>query len=262
MESLITGHWAVMGETDRRHRIKLVVDEWGTWHKPGTQLAPSHLLGQQSTLRDALVAGLTLDIFHRHADKVAMANVAQLVNCLQSLFLANEDRFVTTPTFDVFELYAAHVGGRGVRSVFSAPRVSYARVNGAGLALGARRLGVDQGQDADAHGGQPAHHARRARPRSRSAAPQPPRQPRARLRPTTSTRTTRSNARTASRQGSAGAGGAQRRAHLPSPAGVGDASYCHVGIAPRPGGAADSRGLLTPRDFRAPPICSYGGRRS
>ena len=49
MESLITGHWAVMGEIDRRHRIKLVVDEWGTWHKPGTEVAPSHLLGQQST---------------------------------------------------------------------------------------------------------------------------------------------------------------------------------------------------------------------
>jgi alpha-N-arabinofuranosidase len=113
-----------------------VVDEWGTWHKPGTELAPSHLLGQQSTLRDALVAGLTLDIFPRHADKVAMANVAQLVNCLQSLFFATGDRFVTTPTFDVFEMYGAHVGGRGVRSVFSAPRASYARVSGAGSLWG------------------------------------------------------------------------------------------------------------------------------
>ena len=136
MESLITGHWGVMGEIDRRHRIKLVVDEWGTWHKPGTQLAPSHLLGQQSTLRDALVAGLTLDIFHRHVDKVVMANIAQLVNCLQSLFFATEDKFVTTPTFDVFELYGAHVGGRSVRTLFSAPRASYARVNGAGSLWG------------------------------------------------------------------------------------------------------------------------------
>jgi alpha-N-arabinofuranosidase len=136
MESLITGHWGVMGEVDRRHRVKLVVDEWGTWHRPGTEVAPTHLLGQQSTLRDALVAGLTLDTFHRHADKVAMANVAQLVNCLQSLFLTSEDKFITTPTFDVFELYAAHVGGRGLRANFSAPRVTYARVKESGSLWG------------------------------------------------------------------------------------------------------------------------------
>ena len=68
----------------------------------------------------AAPAALTLDTFHRHADKVAMANVAQLVNCLHSLFLAHEDRFLATPTFDVFEMYGAHVGGQAVRTVFSA----------------------------------------------------------------------------------------------------------------------------------------------
>jgi len=136
MEGLITGHWAVMGEIDRRHRVKLVVDEWGAWHRAGTELNPAHLLGQQSTMRDALLAGLTLDIFHRHADKVVMANVAQLINCLQSLFLADQDRFVITPTFHVFETYAAHVGGQSVRSVFSAPRISYDRVNAKGSLWG------------------------------------------------------------------------------------------------------------------------------
>jgi alpha-L-arabinofuranosidase len=130
MDGLITSHWGVMGEYDRRHRTKLVVDEWGAWHREGSEVAPSHLFGQQSTMRDALLAALTLDTFHRHADKVAMANVAQLINCLHSLFLAHEDRFVATPTFHVFEMYGAHVGGHSVRSVFSAPRVSYARVNG------------------------------------------------------------------------------------------------------------------------------------
>ncbi len=132
MDTLITGHWAVMGEVDRRRRVKLVVDEWGAWHRPGTELDPSHLFGQQSTMRDAALAALTLDTFHRHADKVAMANVAQLVNCLHSLFLAHDDRFVVTPTFHVFEMYGAHVGGQAVRSVFSAPRVSYDRVNAMG----------------------------------------------------------------------------------------------------------------------------------
>ena len=76
MESLINQHWTIMGEYDRQHRVKLVVDEWGAWYKPGSEVAPSHLLGQQSTMRDALLAGLTLDTFNRHADKVAMANVA------------------------------------------------------------------------------------------------------------------------------------------------------------------------------------------
>jgi alpha-N-arabinofuranosidase len=136
MESLITGHWAVMGEIDRQRRVKLVVDEWGAWYKPGTEIDPAHLLGQQSTVRDALLAALTLDTFQRHADKVVMGNVAQLVNCLQSLFLADEDRFVTTPVFHVFEMYGAHVGGRAVRTAFSAPRISYERVKDKGSLWG------------------------------------------------------------------------------------------------------------------------------
>jgi alpha-L-arabinofuranosidase len=136
MDGLISGHWAVMGEIDRRRRVKLVVDEWGAWFKQGTEVNPAHLFGQQSTMRDALVSALTLDTFHRHADKVAMANVAQLVNCLQSLFLADEDRFVATPVFHVFELYGAHVGGRAVRTEFSAPRIAYDRVKEKGSLWG------------------------------------------------------------------------------------------------------------------------------
>jgi alpha-L-arabinofuranosidase len=125
-----------MGELDRRRRVKLVVDEWGTWFRPGTELRAEHILGQQSTMRDALVAALTFDTFHRHVDKVAMANIAQLVNCLQSLFLADGDRFVTTPTFHVFETYGAHVGGQAVRTQFGAPRMSYERVNDKGSLWG------------------------------------------------------------------------------------------------------------------------------
>ncbi|HZB45538.1 MAG TPA: alpha-L-arabinofuranosidase C-terminal domain-containing protein [Pyrinomonadaceae bacterium] len=129
MESLINQHWTIMGEYDRAHRVKLVVDEWGAWYKPGSEVHPSHLLGQQSTMRDALLAGLTLDTFHRHADKVAMANVAQLVNCLHSLFLAHEDKFILTPTFHVFEMFMPHMGAKAVRAVFSAPEVQYTRVD-------------------------------------------------------------------------------------------------------------------------------------
>jgi alpha-N-arabinofuranosidase len=136
MDGLITGHWAVMGEVDRRRRVKLVVDEWGAWHKGGTEVNPTHLFGQQSTMRDALLAALTLDTFHRHADKVVMANVAQLVNCLHSLFLADGDRFVATPSFHVFETYGAHVGGQSVRTLFSAPRIGYTRVKDSGSLWG------------------------------------------------------------------------------------------------------------------------------
>jgi alpha-N-arabinofuranosidase len=127
IDPLIRSHWDVMGEYDRDRRIKLVVDEWGSWYAPGTEPFPEALLGQQNTMRDAVLAGLTLDVFHRHADKVGMANIAQLVNCLQSLFLAHEDRFCVTPTYHVFSMYAPHQGAQSVRVVESAPRAGYTR---------------------------------------------------------------------------------------------------------------------------------------
>src|SRR5262249_4046656 len=112
MEPLILQQWAALGELDRNHRVKLIVDEWGAWHHAGTEVHPAYLFGQNSTMRDALIAALTLDIFNRHAEKVVMANVAQLINNLHSLFLAREDQFVVTPNFHVFEAYAAHQGGQ------------------------------------------------------------------------------------------------------------------------------------------------------
>jgi alpha-L-arabinofuranosidase len=124
MESLINTHWKAMGEMDPEHHVKLVIDEWGAWHNQGTEIAPWHLFGQNSTMRDALVAGLTLDTFNRHADKIAMANVAQLINNLHSLFLAREDKFVATPNFHVFEMYAAHHNGQSVRTSFNAPELA------------------------------------------------------------------------------------------------------------------------------------------
>ena len=125
MESLINEHWAAMGETDREHRVKLAIDEWGAWHRDGTAVAPHHLFGSVQTMRDALVAGLTMDTFHRHADKVVMANVAQLINCIQTLFLAHEDRFCVTPTYHVFAMYKDHRNGQALRTDFVAPRVEY-----------------------------------------------------------------------------------------------------------------------------------------
>lgn len=127
METLIQEHWTAMAERDPDHRVKLTVDEWGAWHHAGTEADPSHLFGQTSTMRDALIAGLTLDTFNRHADKVAMANVAQLINNLHSLFLARQENFVATPNFYVFEMYAAHHHGKSLRTVFNVPAVDNER---------------------------------------------------------------------------------------------------------------------------------------
>ena len=127
MEAIIQGHWRVLSEFDPRHHIKLVVDEWGPWYRPGSEVDPSHLLGQQVTMRDAVMSALTLDTFNRHPDKVAMANCAQLINCLNSLFLAHENHFIVTPVFHVFDMYSAHQGGEALRTEFSVPPTCYTR---------------------------------------------------------------------------------------------------------------------------------------
>ncbi len=127
MESLINGHWQVMGEFDREHSVKLVVDEWGPWYRPGSEATPGDILEQTPTLRDAVFSASTLDTFNRHPEKVAMANCAQLINCLNSLYLAHEDKFCVTPVGHVFAMYAAHQGGQSLRTIFSAPAVNYDR---------------------------------------------------------------------------------------------------------------------------------------
>ena len=113
-ESVIERHWAAMGKYDPTHRTKLIVDEWGVWYPPGEETAPAHLLSQPLTLRDALHTAVTFDVFNRHADKVAMANVAQTINCIHSLFLAQGDRYTRTPVYYVFEMYKNHMGARSV----------------------------------------------------------------------------------------------------------------------------------------------------
>jgi alpha-N-arabinofuranosidase len=127
MEKIILDHWTALGEFDLAHSIKLVVDEYGPWYKPGTEFSPEQLLGQQITVRDAVMTAISLDTFNRNADKVGMAACAQLVNNLNALFLTHGDRFMTTPNFNVFEMYASHQGGTAVRAEFSAPEVHYDR---------------------------------------------------------------------------------------------------------------------------------------
>jgi alpha-N-arabinofuranosidase len=107
MEELLTRHSEIMDRTDPEKRIALIVDEWGAWHavEPGTN--PGFLY-QQNSLRDALVAAVSLDSFNRHCDRVKMANIAQTINVLQAMILTDKDKMLLTPTYHVFELYTAH----------------------------------------------------------------------------------------------------------------------------------------------------------
>jgi alpha-N-arabinofuranosidase len=130
MEELVRNHWEIMGQTDRQHQVKLVVDEWGSWHKTDPSIAPNYLFGYYPSLRDALVSGLTLDIFNRHADKIALACDAQLINNINALFIAAEDRFIVTPNFYVFDMYKAHQGATSLRTVISGPIVEQASAHG------------------------------------------------------------------------------------------------------------------------------------
>jgi alpha-N-arabinofuranosidase len=111
MEELVRRHSAIMDKYDPRKRIALVIDEWGIWTdvEPGTNGA---FLYQQNSLRDALIAGTTLNIFNNHADRVKMAALAQTVNVLQALVLTDKDRMLLTPTYWVFDLYKVHQDAR------------------------------------------------------------------------------------------------------------------------------------------------------
>lgn len=107
IEEVIKKHKAIMDQADPDHKIDLLVDEWGTWwdEEPGT--IPGHLY-QQNALRDAFVAALSLNVFHRHTDRVKMANIAQVVNVLQSMILTDQEgtgHMVLTPTYHVFQMY-------------------------------------------------------------------------------------------------------------------------------------------------------------
>lgn len=115
MDELITKHSTIMDKYDPEKRIGLIVDEWGSWLavEPGTN--PGFLY-QQNTIRDAMVAAITLNIFHKHADRVYMANIAQTVNVLQAMLLTDGNNMIKTPTYHVFDLYQNHQDGELIDS--------------------------------------------------------------------------------------------------------------------------------------------------
>ena len=104
MEELVTKQSAVMDKYDPEKKVAMVVDEWGAWYAPLPGTNPGFLV-QQNSLRDAILASLNLNIFARHADRVRMANIAQMINVLQAMIITNKGKMVLTPTYQVFKMY-------------------------------------------------------------------------------------------------------------------------------------------------------------
>src|SRR4051794_18191273 len=111
MDTLITKHVAIMDKYDPAKKVALVVDEWGGWYEVEKGTNPGFLY-QQNTMRDAMIAGATLNIFNNHSDRVRMANLAQAINVLQAVILTNEEKMILTPTYHVMEMYNVHQGAK------------------------------------------------------------------------------------------------------------------------------------------------------
>src|SRR5918912_1535311 len=119
MEGLVSKHSAIMDKYDPQKRIALVVDEWGAWYAPLPGSNPGFLV-QQNSLRDAVLAALNLDIFARHADRVRMANIAQMINVLQAMILTDKEEMVLTPTYYVYKMYVPFQDATFVPVTFNA----------------------------------------------------------------------------------------------------------------------------------------------
>ncbi|MEP7109122.1 MAG: alpha-L-arabinofuranosidase C-terminal domain-containing protein [Ferruginibacter sp.] len=128
MEELVTRHSTIMDKYDPAKKVALVVDEWGIWTdvEPGTN--PGFLY-QQNSLRDALVAGTTLNIFNNHSDRVRMANLAQTINVLQALILTKGNQMLLTPTYHIFDMFKVHQDAKLLPVNFNSPDYSVERNN-------------------------------------------------------------------------------------------------------------------------------------
>ncbi len=138
MDELITKHDSIMTKYDPEKKVALVVDEWGAWYdvEPGTN--PGFLF-QQNTMRDALVAAVTLNIFHKHADRVRMANLAQIINVLQSIIFTDGDKMMLTPTYHIFDMYKVHQDALLLPSTTSCPDIVCGGFNAAQISASASK---------------------------------------------------------------------------------------------------------------------------
>ena len=120
IDNIITRHCEIMNRYDPDKTIGLIVDEWGTWHRVEEGTNPGFLY-QQSCMRDAMVAGLTLNIFNKHSDRIHMANIAQTINVLQAVALTDGEDMLLTPTYFVFKLFKEHQGNTLLGSFITTP---------------------------------------------------------------------------------------------------------------------------------------------
>ncbi|WP_206606284.1 alpha-N-arabinofuranosidase [Steroidobacter cummioxidans] len=137
MDEIIAKHSAIIDKVDPERRIGLSINEWGTWWTAPKD-APSNLY-QQNTLRDAVIAGLTLNIFQNHAERVRMANVAQMVNVLQSMILTRGSQMIVTPTYHVFDLYQVHQSGSLLPAEVTGPDYTFDNVTLPAISASASR---------------------------------------------------------------------------------------------------------------------------
>jgi alpha-L-arabinofuranosidase len=138
MEELLQRHSAVMDEYDAGKKVALAVDEWGTWYDTEPGANPGFLI-QQNTLRDAIVAALNLNLFHAHADRVKMANIAQMVNVLQAMILTDGSRMILTPTYHVFEMYEVHQDATYLPVTLASPQYQFGDVSIPAISASASR---------------------------------------------------------------------------------------------------------------------------
>jgi alpha-N-arabinofuranosidase len=124
MEELVTKHSAIMDKYDPEKKIDLVVDEWGGWYDVEKGSNPGFLF-QQNTMRDAVLAGATLNIFNNHAERVRMANLAQCVNVLQAVILTDKAKMLLTPTYYVMKMYNVHQEAKLLPLSFKSPLYTY-----------------------------------------------------------------------------------------------------------------------------------------
>ncbi|PJJ09936.1 alpha-N-arabinofuranosidase [Flavobacterium sp. 1] len=124
MEELVTKHAAIMDKYDPKKKVAMIVDEWGAWYEVEKGTNPGFLY-QQNTMRDAVLAGATLNIFNNHADRVRMANLAQCVNVLQAVILTDKAKMITTPTYSVMKMYSVHQDAQLLPVTFQSPLYTF-----------------------------------------------------------------------------------------------------------------------------------------
>jgi alpha-L-arabinofuranosidase len=127
MNDLIDKHSAIMDKYDPEKKVALVVDEWGAWYAPLPGSNPGFLI-QQNSLRDAILAALNLNVFARHADRVRMANIAQMINVLQAMILTDKEKMVLTPTYYVFKMYTPFQDSTFVPVTFDAGTYTHGNI--------------------------------------------------------------------------------------------------------------------------------------